>query len=152
MELALGSLQRLVKHHLLPKVSGWPEHCVSLEHSTAVISGGLGAHPPCGSSAVGGHCLSLTLQDSAESVIGMLRNLLVAGVEEVRVVQTLLLLVSVPEVVGGRVLGKAFLLAVALRESRNPTLSHTASAAVSQMVSSAFDRAGSSLDDSELCR
>lgn len=81
----------------------------------------------------------------------MLRNLLVAGVEEVRVVQTLLLLVSVPDVVSGRVLGKAFLLAVALRESRNPTLSHTASAAVSQMVSSAFDRAGSSLDDGELC-
>ena len=76
---------------------------------------------------------------------------MVAGVEEVRVVQTLLLLVSVPDVVSGRVLGKAFLLAVTLRESRNPTLSHTASAAVSQMVSSAFERAGKTMDDSELC-
>ena len=88
-------------------------------------------------------------QEYSKDIVGGLRGLLVAGVEEVRVIQTLLLLVTTRGVTEGQVLADIILvvLTLAVQDGRNPTLSHTASAAVGQMVSSVFDGLLGRVDD-----
>ena len=69
--------------------------------------------------------------------------------EEVRVIQTLLLLVTTHGVTDGPVLADIVLvvLSLAVQDGRNPTLAHTASAAVGQMVSSVFDGVTGHVDE-----
>jgi hypothetical protein len=88
-------------------------------------------------------------KEYSKDIVGGLRGLLGAGVEEVRVIQTLLLLVTTHGVTDGPVLADIVLvvLSLAVQDGRNPTLAHTASAAVGQMVSSVFDGVTGHVDE-----
>lgn len=63
-----------------------------------------------------------------------------SGVEEVKVLQTITLLISTNSVVEGDALAKALSLCFRLHFTKNSTTNNTASATIRQLVSVVFER------------
>uniref|UniRef100_A0A8R1YAA6 Protein MON2 homolog n=1 Tax=Pristionchus pacificus TaxID=54126 RepID=A0A8R1YAA6_PRIPA len=79
-------------------------------------------------------------EKSAGTIVSELWSLVESECEELRVVQTLTLIVSIELVVGGHVLAKCIVMCFRLRFAKDPTVINAASAAVRQIVASVFER------------
>ncbi|TPP60186.1 hypothetical protein FGIG_01004 [Fasciola gigantica] len=82
-------------------------------------------------------CLS---EEGAGAVVGILWNLMCSNIEEVRVLQTTILLLTASSLVRDSLLAKAFTLCLRLHASKTPATVNTAAAAVRQCASAVFDR------------
>ncbi|KAA0196009.1 hypothetical protein FBUS_00236 [Fasciolopsis buskii] len=82
-------------------------------------------------------CLS---EEGAGAVVGILWNLMCSNIEEVRVLQTTILLLTASSLVRNSLLAKAFTLCLRLHASKTPATVNTAAAAVRQCASAVFDR------------
>ncbi|GMS96069.1 hypothetical protein PENTCL1PPCAC_18244 [Pristionchus entomophagus] len=79
-------------------------------------------------------------EKSAGAIVSELWSLVESECEELRVVQTLTLIVSIELVVCGHVLAKCIVMCFRLRFAKDPTVINAASAAVRQIVASVFER------------
>nr|XP_006825120.1 PREDICTED: protein MON2 homolog [Saccoglossus kowalevskii] len=77
---------------------------------------------------------------AARNVVNMLWSLMDHGIEEVKVLQTLLVLLTTNTIVKGDVLSKAIVICFRLHFFKDSTTSNTASATVRQVVSIVFER------------
>ncbi|TNN10465.1 Protein MON2 [Schistosoma japonicum] len=82
-------------------------------------------------------CLS---EDASEAVIDTLWQLAESNVEEVRLLQTTILLLTSSSLIRGSQLAKAFTICLKLHLSKSPATVNTAAAAVRQCASTVFDR------------
>ncbi|VDP78934.1 unnamed protein product [Echinostoma caproni] len=78
--------------------------------------------------------------EGAGAVVGILWNLMNSNIEEVRVLQTTILLLTASSLVKDTLLAKAFTLCLRLHASKTPSTVNTAAAAVRQCASAVFDR------------
>ncbi|XP_033121689.1 protein MON2 homolog isoform X2 [Anneissia japonica] len=74
------------------------------------------------------------------NVINMLWNLMDSGIEDLKVLQTTLVLVTTSTVVRGNALARAIVICFRLHFSKDNTISNTASAIVQQVVCTVFER------------
>ncbi|EDO31510.1 predicted protein [Nematostella vectensis] len=79
-------------------------------------------------------------ESSATTLITTLWQLMESGIEELRILQTIILLITSSNIVHGDHLGRAIVLCFRLHFSKDPTTSSTAAATVRQMISVVFDR------------
>ncbi|GMR48422.1 hypothetical protein PMAYCL1PPCAC_18617 [Pristionchus mayeri] len=79
-------------------------------------------------------------EKSAGTIVSELWSLVESECEELRVVQTLTLIVSIELVVCAHVLAKCIVMCFRLRFAKDPTVINAASAAVRQIVASVFER------------
>ncbi|XP_031571220.1 protein MON2 homolog isoform X2 [Actinia tenebrosa] len=79
-------------------------------------------------------------EPSANNLVSTLWNLMESGLEELRILQTVILLITTSNIVHGDHLGKAMALCFRLYFVKDSTVSGTAAATVRQMVSVVFDR------------
>lgn len=77
---------------------------------------------------------------AAEKVVGCLWHLMEIGVEEVKLLQTILLLLNNGNQVRGQALSKALVLCLRLHDVKDSTTVNAASATVRQLVSLVFER------------
>ncbi|KAK3764746.1 hypothetical protein RRG08_009006 [Elysia crispata] len=77
---------------------------------------------------------------AADIVIGMLWRLMEAGLEELKLLQTAILLLTINSVVQHDTLAKALVLCFRLHFTKDSTTINTAAAAIKQLVSAIFDR------------
>ncbi|KAK3700698.1 hypothetical protein QZH41_015645 [Actinostola sp. cb2023] len=79
-------------------------------------------------------------ESSANNLVGTLWHLMNGGLEELRILQTVILLITTSNIIHGDHLGKAMALCFRLYFVKDSTVSATAAATVRQMVSVVFDR------------
>ncbi|CAH8608784.1 unnamed protein product [Dicrocoelium dendriticum] len=79
-------------------------------------------------------------EDGAEALIDALSQLVEARVEELRVLQTTILLITTSPLVRSKLLAKSFVLCLRLYESKVTSTVNTAAAAVRQCACSVFER------------
>ncbi|KAL3172769.1 hypothetical protein MRX96_012808 [Rhipicephalus microplus] len=77
---------------------------------------------------------------AAVNIITCLWNLMESGIEELKLLQTVTLLLTANTVVQGDALAKAIVLCFRLHFTKNSTTNNTASATVRQLVSAVFER------------
>ncbi|KAM7282607.1 hypothetical protein ISCGN_002753 [Ixodes scapularis] len=77
---------------------------------------------------------------AAVNVITCLWNLMESGIEELKLLQTVTLLLTANSVVQGDTLAKALVLCFRLHFTKNSTTNNTASATVRQLVAAVFER------------
>lgn len=77
---------------------------------------------------------------AAVNVITCLWNLMESGIEELKLLQTVTLLLTTNNVVQGDTLAKAIVLCFRLHFTKNSTTNNTASATVRQLVAAVFER------------
>ncbi|KAH9512973.1 Endocytosis and vacuole integrity protein [Bulinus truncatus] len=77
---------------------------------------------------------------AADAIIGMLWHLMEAGLEELKLLQTAILLLTINSVVQHDSLAKALVLCFRLHFTKDSTTINTAAAAIKQLVSAIFDR------------
>ncbi|RUS78226.1 hypothetical protein EGW08_013995 [Elysia chlorotica] len=77
---------------------------------------------------------------AADIIIGMLWRLMEAGLEELKLLQTAILLLTINSVVQHDTLAKALVLCFRLHFTKDSTTINTAAAAIKQLVSAIFDR------------
>ncbi|XP_077547344.1 mon2 homolog, regulator of endosome-to-Golgi trafficking isoform X2 [Haemaphysalis longicornis] len=77
---------------------------------------------------------------AASNIITCLWNLMESGIEELKLLQTVTLLLTANTVVQGDSLAKAIVLCFRLHFTKNSTTNNTASATVRQLVSAVFER------------
>ncbi|XP_059173580.1 protein MON2 homolog [Physella acuta] len=77
---------------------------------------------------------------AADSIIGMLWRLMEVGMEELKLLQTAILLLTINSVVQHESLAKALVLCFRLHFTKDSTTINTAAAAIKQLVSAIFDR------------
>ncbi|XP_018650113.1 hypothetical protein Smp_212080 [Schistosoma mansoni] len=82
-------------------------------------------------------CLS---EDASEAVVSTLWQLAESNVEELRILQTTILLLTSSSLIRGPQLAKAFTICLKLHLSKSPATVNTAAAAVRQCASAIFDR------------
>lgn len=82
-----------------------------------------------------------------DGIVGTLWMLAEGDVESLKVLQTILLLVTTTEIVSGQHLAKIVLLCLHLYSSKEAVISNTASAAIRQTVSAVFEHLKIHLDD-----
>ncbi|XP_077982841.1 protein MON2 homolog [Glandiceps talaboti] len=89
---------------------------------------------------------------AARNVVNMLWSLMECSIEEVKVLQTLLVLLTTSKIVQGDILAKAIVICFRLHFFKDSTTSNTASATVRQVVTIVFERVvaeDESIQDSE---
>ncbi|XP_071961451.1 protein MON2 homolog isoform X3 [Antedon mediterranea] len=79
-------------------------------------------------------------QEAGSNVVNMLWNLMDCGIEDLKVLQTTLVLVTTSTVVRGNALARAIVICFRLHFSKDNTVSNTASAIVQQVVCTVFER------------
>ncbi|XP_070557537.1 protein MON2 homolog isoform X2 [Ptychodera flava] len=77
---------------------------------------------------------------AARNVVNMLWSMMESGIEEVKVLQTLLVLLTTSHIVRGDILAKAIVICFRLHFFKDTTTSNTASATVRQVVTIVFER------------
>ncbi|XP_054718862.1 protein MON2 homolog [Uloborus diversus] len=77
---------------------------------------------------------------AANNIISCLWSLMESGTEELKLLQTVTLLISANNIVVGDTLSKAIVLCFRLHFTKNSTTNNTASATVRQLVSAVFER------------
>ncbi|GBM29333.1 Protein MON2 [Araneus ventricosus] len=77
---------------------------------------------------------------AANNIITCLWSLMESGTEELKLLQTVTLLITTNSVVQGETLAKAIVLCFRLHFTKNSTTNNTASATVRQLVSAVFER------------
>ncbi|XP_054162002.1 protein MON2 homolog isoform X2 [Oppia nitens] len=79
-------------------------------------------------------------QTAANNLLNCLWNLMESGVEELKLLQTITLLITTNSIVKGESLAKALSLCFRLHFTKNSTTNNTASATIRQLVSAIFER------------
>lgn len=79
-------------------------------------------------------------ESSAVNLVSALWQLMEGGLEELRILQTIILLITTSNIVHGESLGKAMVLCFKLYFTKDATICTTAAATVRQMVSVIFER------------
>eukprot|EP01135_Chromosphaera_perkinsii_P010413 Nk52_evm85s2118 gene=Nk52_evmTU85s2118 len=86
-------------------------------------------------------------EDSVEVVLNCLWTLMEAGIEEVRVLQTVIYFITSNDLVMGDFAAKSLVLCFRMFTAKDPVTSNTAAATLAQIVAAMYDRVGKEYND-----